>query len=404
MRVTSTVSAAAIIVAAAGVPSTACAQSSSKAESEVTVSLGGRYDGNVSRRSPAQAALLNLTPEDAVLTPNVDVHLARPVGRNLFSLDAGLGYVLYRRNTRLNREQISVDATADLSLGPCQLVLSPGYRRGQSDLSQIAGAFAAAAGSINNTQSTQEYAGDLRCGSRRGFRPIATISRTIGDNSNPLRRISDYRTFSYGGGLGYSNPVIGDYSVIYNRADTTYPTRTAATGGTGFVLDRITVSGGRSIGSGLRAAGTVSFLALNPKQPGVRNFNSVGWSLSATLLPTPDLQLQLETSRDIKPSLGSDALFQVFRSYSLNAAYAFSSSTRASVGGSINEVTYNGAGTTFGPALTNSVQYSATGSVTQDFGRRLGLTAELGYDRRNANGSLFDYDRFFAGLKLIFRI
>lgn len=404
MKVAETMSAAAIAIAAGGAPSVANAQAVPQRLTEIVLSADARYDSNVARRNPAQAGLLDLVPEDVVVTPEVQVHLVRPAGLNKFSLNAGLGYVIYNRNTRLNRERLSVDAEADLALGPCQLVLTPSYSRGQSDLSQIAGALAPAAASISNTQSIQDYQGELRCGNRSGWRPVAFLQRSIGDNSNALRRISDYRTFSYGGGISYSSPVIGDYSLTYRRADTSYPGRPAVAGGTGFVIDRVTLSAERNIGSVLRAGGSASFLGLNPDQAGLRNFNSVGWSLSATLLPVPDLQIKGETARDIKPSLGSDSLYQVSRDYSLRATYALSSHTRLSLQGAISDIDYTGAGTTFGPALTRSVQRSVSGNLTENFSRRLGVSIDVGYQRRDANGSVFDYDNFFAGMGLIFRI
>lgn len=385
-------------------PAKAQTRVSTQRVTEVVISADARYESNIARRSPAQAALLGLVPEDGVFTPKVGFRLARPVGNNLFSLNTSLGYVFHSRNTRLDREQLSADASADVGIGRCQLVLNPAFSRGQSDLAQIAGALLPAGVTIRNTQTIQDYQGQLLCGNRNGWRPVADVQRSIGDNSNPLRRVSDYRTFSYGGGLSYANPVIGTYSATYRRVDTSYPSRPPVAGGNGFVIDRATLSGERSIGSVLRAGGSISFLALNPDQAGVANFNSVGWTLSATALPGPDLQIKFETGRDIKPSLGNDSLYRVSRDYSLRAAYAISSRTLLSLAGQIGDVDYVGAGTTFGPALTRSVQRSVSGDVTQDLSGRLKLTLKAGYQQRTANDVIYNYNSFFAGAGLGIRI
>ena len=106
----------------------------------------------------------------------------------------------------------------------------------------------------------------------------------------------------------------------------------------------------------------------------------------------------------MSPSLGTDALYQIGNSYAVGATYQLSRDISFSLRGNIDDRHYEGAGSIFGIALTDSVQRSVTGSVALAQSRRLGVAVDVGYAERDANGTFFDYDSFYAGIRTTFRL
>ena len=372
---------------------------------ELSATLSVRHDSNVAHGSAANAAARGLTETDERITPALRFTIARPLGRNGFSLTGETGYDFFRRNSQLNRERIGVNALGRLAAGPCTVDLMPSYSRRQSDLGEIAFLNTPGTASVKNTETIQDYSGVLRCGRAIGFHPTASLGRSIGDNSNSFRRISDYRTTRYGGGIGYTNPVVGDLSLEYNHARTKYPNRPALFGsGSGYTTNRVQLSGSRDIGAILTAHGSLSYIKLTPDLPGAKGFKGSGWSLGLIARATPDLQITADTSRDVFPSLGTDALFQVNRSYALGATYALTRAIQLSLNGAIDRRNYVGTSSTFGPALTDSVQHSATGTVTYAYGPRLSFAIDVGHQTRNANGTIYDYKNTFVALRTSFKL
>lgn len=370
---------------------------------ELSVNFDVRHDSNVARTDAARAASRGLSLSDERATPSVSLRFGRPIGRHSVELDANVGYDFYRRNKQLNRERLSLAGTANLVGGPCDLTLEPSISRRQSDLADLALLTGTGTGTgtdtVKNTETVQRYAAELRCGRQYGLRPLATIERAIGDNSEPRRQISDYRSFRYGAGVGYTNPVLGDFSARYQHGETSYPKRPAALQSSGYSLDRFSVTAKRDIGAILTASGMLAYLKLRPDQGTSSDFSGVAWDLQLTATPTPDFRVTGSMSRDTSPSLGTDALYQLSRDYSLGASYAVSRVLSVSILGSIDKRDYVGATGFYGPALTNSVQRTVTGTVAFKPSRRIGFAVDVGYQSRNANGVIYDYDNFFAALR-----
>lgn len=371
---------------------------------KLSFTLEDRYDSNIARTSAALAARRGLVLSDERATPAVQLTVARPLGRNTISLTASAGYDFYRRNTQLNRERLSLGGTAQLAAGLCDVVVSPTVSRHQSDLADLAFLAQSGVTAVKNTETVQDYAGELRCGRREGLQPLFTVERSTGDNSNPRRRISDFRTFRYGSGLAYRNPILGDYSLRVSHDDTRYPDRPVLLGRGAFTVVRVDATGKRDIGAVLTATGSISYISLNPRQAGVASFHGLGWNMALAAIVQPDLRLTASLARDVTPSLGTDALYQLGRQYSLGATYAVSHRLSFAVSGSIDKHNYAGASMIFGPALIDSVQHTVTGTVALTPSRRLGFDLDVGYQTRDANGDGYDYRNFFTGLRTSFTL
>lgn len=371
---------------------------------QLSFTLEDRYDENVVRTDRARAVARGLTLGDARTTPAVLFTIERPLGRNMLSLNASAGYDFYRRNTQLNRERLSLGARASLNAQGCNLVLAPTFSRRQSDLGDLAILAVPGIDSVRNTETVQDYSAELSCGAQYGIRPLVTAGRSIGDNSNDFRRISDYRTWRYGGGLGYNSPTLGDFTARVTRSETKYPGRPTALGRSAFNTNRGELTGRRELGSLLTANGSISYISLDPQQGGTRRFRGLGWNLSLVAVPKPDLRVTGGLSRDVAPSLGTDALYVLNQGYSLGTTYALSRQLSVALSGDIARRRYVGATSLFGPALTNSTQRTVVATISASSSRRLGVSADLGYQKRNANGALYDYSNFFAALRTKFTL
>jgi hypothetical protein len=372
---------------------------------QIELSADVEHDSNIARSSAAVAGNRGLKQSDELFTLGAGLTIARPLGRNTLSVNAFVGYDFHRRNTRLNRERLSFSGAANVNAGPCTLDLMPSIDRRQSDLYEIAVLNIPGIDSVRNAQTTQTYRAELRCGRFRGIRPMVSYQRDWGDNSNVFRKTQDYRSERFGGGLSYSNPVIGDYTLSAERENLTYPHRivAGATGLPGYQLDEITLSGSRSIGAVLVAQASVGYSKLKPRNTPTGGFSGATWSVGATIRPSQILAVKVAFGQSVKPSLGADALFNRDRTYSIDATYFLSSRTSIGAGYSRSEHRFGGARALLGPILTDDHLDRFSARVGFSPSKRFSLTLEGGHERRNANGTFYDYKNTYVSLGARFR-
>lgn len=373
---------------------------------EINLTLDVTHDSNVARSDLVNAALRGVKQSDERLAAGIQVLFGRELGRNTISLDGFVGYDFYRRNTQLNRERIGIGAALGLRAGPCEVNLTPRIDRHQSDLSSIYFVNLPGIDSVKNTETVQTYGGDVRCGRVFGLRPLLGYSRTIGDNSNAARQISNYRSSRYSGGFAYDNPVAGKYSLTLERENIFYPDRAGGplAAVSGYRTDQLKLHGERKIGTILTARGSFGYSQVKPKSATVQSFKGISWSLSGTIVPLPRLQLTFGTERAISPSLGVEALYSRNKSYDLSAVYALTSRTSLSAGVNYEQRQYRGASALFGPLLDNDKVMRARIGADYKASRRFKIGLEGGYERRNANGTIYDFDSTFVAVRTRFTL
>lgn len=402
-------SALALVLATLGTgviaPSEAVAQSPTR-RNDIRFTLEVRHDSNVARTSDALAAARGLKRSDERLTPGVEIDVQRPMGRHTMSVSGFVGYDFYRRNSRLNRERLGLSAIAGINAGPCLLTLSPGIQRRQSELNTIQFVNLPGTDSYRNTQTTQDYSAELRCGRRTGLRPLVRYERIIGDNSNFIRRISDYRSNKYSAGVGYTNPILGDFTVTVDRDETSYPHRPQAGPNPfgGFRSDDIKLTAQRDIGSLIVANASLAYTHLRPDLAGVRGFNGLSWSLGATVRPTTRLSLQLASNNSVHPSLGAAAVYQRSRNVTLDATYALTHRTSLKAGVSQDHHRYEGASAIYGPLLTNDTLTRLSAGASYDWNSKVQLNLDVGHEHRNANGGIYDYNSSYVAFTTRYKL
>lgn len=367
----------------------------------VTVGVDVEHHTNAARATADQAAARGLVRGDTLFRPNIDVQIVKPFGPNRFTLDGDFGYSLYTRNTRLNREHISVAGDLGVQAGPCYVDLLPSYTRQQTDLSQLAGLPGTGIDTVRNVESIQHYAAAARCGRDQGLSLTGRVERAIGDNSALLRRFSDYRQLRSEGGLRYARPVLGEFNISGGVVDNDYPNRPPVNGSAdGFRQIFVNGSFRREIGANLRGMIQVGYSSLDPRAIGVPGFSGITWNAELTATIADRLQITGTAGRQPLPSLQSDAAFSVARDLGVQAQYKFSPRLSARLGYDNHLRSFPGAGTGLvGPSIGRSLTHQVQGSVDYDLGQHIMLSVFASYQKRKADAALFNYDDVLFGVR-----
>jgi hypothetical protein len=368
---------------------------------EVGLNFDLRHLGNAARTSAPIAAARGLTLEDQRLTVGVDVTVSRTLGRNTLMLSGNVGYDFYRRNDRLNRERIGLRGEAGVNVGPCLAQVTAQLDRRQSDLDSIALVNLPDEDSVRNTETVQVYRVEGRCGYVYGLRPSLGYEHSRGDNSNPLRDISDYKGNRVFGGLAYDHPVVGKAKLTYERETIDFDNRAATplALATGYRVDELRLQLSRDIGTLLIAEAALSYNWLKPDNSAVPNFKGTTWRLGATIKPGNRLQIRALTERSLRPSLGAEALFMTQSLNEVRASLALSERLTASGGVSFSKRDYKGAQANFGPLLEEDKFRRIFAGMTMRTSRRLELSLEGGHEKRDGTGTIYDYSGGYVGLR-----
>lgn len=368
---------------------------------EVGLNFDLRHLGNSAATSEADAVARGLVVADQRLTVGFDALISRGIGRNTLKLAANVGYDFYRRNQRLNRERIGLRGAAGVNVGPCLAEFEAQLDRRQSDLEGIALVNLPGEDSVRNTETVQVYRVEGRCGYVYGLRPSLGYEHSRGDNSNPLRDISDYKGNRVFGGLAYDHPVVGKAKLTYERESVDFDNRAATPLAqfSGYRLDELRLQLSRDIGTLLNAEAMLAYNWLKPANSAAPDFKGTTWRLGATFKPGSRLQVRAVTERSLRPSLGSEALYMQQSFNEVRGSFALSERLTASAGFNVNKRDYRGAQANFGPLLENDKFRRIFGGMTMRASRRLELTLEGGHEKREATGTIYDYSGGYVGLR-----
>ena len=374
----------------------ASAQQAPTPRTDLSVSLGGRYDSNVARSSAASAQARGLTRDDFVLTPAVNVDVLRVFGTNSFSVHGSAGYDFHARNSRLDRERIGLDTGLDVGVGPCRVTPHAYIRRAQSDLADLV-TIARPAESVRNVETSVGAGSELTCGREYGFQPTVGIDYRRGTNSNVLRARSEYEEWSYEGGLRYASRNLGTITAFISRRDTDLPGQPTIGGGTGGYRDtEYGLRYKRDLGTRLIFSGSIARSELTGRDSRIGQANGFTWDAALTVLVSDRLQVTGNFGRQISNSLASDSAFTVSKPYSVRVDYAASQRLRFDAGLSVTDRDYRYATAPASAFIDQEKRTVVDGGVTLRSGQRLQLRFGGGYERRDANGTFFDYNAAFA--------
>lgn len=369
------------------------------ARSDIVVSMDARYDSNVPRLSEDAVDTRGLVREDIRFSPAIQLNVARNLGRHQVGLSSHLGYTFYARNTRLNRERLTVEPYAYLNLPVCDVALAGLASRQQSDLGELVYVGLDPTIGSDNAQTRKMINGKLICGDTYGLRPTFEVERASGDNSNPLRQIADYRSTRIQPGVGYSSPALGEISIYAVRTETELPNQRLPDGAvSGYTLRGFGVSYGRAIGTRLNFNGSLSQVEITPFGGNLGPRSGLNGSASLTLLASDRLQFVAFANRNFTSTLTSTSTYQLVQGYGLTANYAANDRLRLRLGGQYSPRRFFYAVAPAGPFIGELTQYDIFGGITYNLNRRLRLNLDGGYQRRDADLAIFDYDSVYAAV------
>lgn len=366
--------------------------------SDISLTLNARYDDNVPRLNDLQPNRRNLARSDVRITPALAIDVARNLGRQQVGISAQLGYDFYTRNTRLNRERLSVEPYAYLDLPVCDLALQTLASRQQSDLGELTFIGIDPSIGVDNTETRKRVDARLICGDTYGLRPTFEIERASGDNSNPLRQIADYRTTRYQSGVGYTSPTLGEISIYAFKTDTDLPNQILPGGaGSGYTQKGYGLSYGRAIGTRLRFNGSISQVEVQPRDAsGARS--GLNGSLALTLLASDRLQIVANATRAFTSTLTSSATYELAQSYGLTANYAVNDRLRLRAGGQVSPRSFFYGVQPTGPFIGKQTQYDIFAGASYQLNPRLRVSFDTGAQRRDSDLDFFDYRSFYAAI------
>lgn len=378
---------------------TAVGGAGTPARSSAVFTVTARYDSNVPRLNDESVNLRGYEREDIRVSPGVQLNVARNLGRHQAGLNAFLGYDFYVRNTELNRERLSVEPFAYLNLPVCDLSVSALAARSQSDLGELVYVGLDPTIGSDNTETRKRINGKLICGDSYGLRPTFEVERASGDNSNPLRQLADYRVTRIQPGLGYSSPALGEISIYAVKQDTDLPNQPLPNGDpSGYTLRGFGVQYSRNIGTRLNFNGSVSHVEVTPYGGTLGARSGLNASVALTLLASDRLQLTASANRNFTSTLTSFSTYELAEGYGLTANYAASNRLRLRVGGQYSPRRFFYAVTPVGPFIGEQTQSDIFAGASYTLNRRMRLNLDAGYQRRDADLDIFDYQSFYAAV------
>jgi Putative beta-barrel porin 2 len=307
----------------------ACCSSAALAQNIVTRNIGvtlnvqESYEDNVLRQPDFFPVPPGFTRDDFRLSPALQLDITQPVGRQTLTLVGAVGYDFYRRNTRLERERINLQAKANLAVGAnCKPDFGLAFSRQQSDLADF---FALTDLRLRNREQRVTFSSAIKCGGQIGLRPGASFERSVVKNSSFLRRIGNFNSTAIGASLGYVNPTLGELTLFGNYRRGNYPNRGSFTGRPN-VNERVGVyTGGlrlqRDLGDRLRGNISLGYTVAEPSLRGTRRFSGLSGSADLTAQIADPLQLVIGYARSVQQSNQLDVSFTVNDNYNLNASY-----------------------------------------------------------------------------------
>ncbi len=380
---------------------TPLSQSGGGNRSNITASVTARYESNLARvEDAALAAERGIEAEDIRIGPNLQLDVARMLGRHQVGLRAYLGYDFYVRNTQLNRERLLIEPFANLDLPVCDLAIDAGVGRRLSEIGDVVVIGPDPTIGIDNTETTKRIVGRVVCGDSYGLRPTFEVEHAVGDNSNPLRRRADYRVTRIQPGVGYASPTLGEVSLYAIRQDTDLPNQLQPNGQmAGFTLRGAGLGYRRAIGTRLNFNGNISHVEVTPYD-GSSSRSGINGSVALTMIASERLQLVAFANRAFTSTLTSDATYELQQGYGLTANYAANDRLRFRLGGQIAPRRLYYAVTPVGAFIERQTQTDIFAGATYNLNRRMRLTLDGGYQKRDADLNVFDYDGYYVAVGL----
>ncbi|MGC6401644.1 outer membrane beta-barrel protein [Sphingomonas sp. FW199] len=377
-------------------------------EVDVGVAVDAIYSGNTTRGRSETATARGLVQSDFLLNPKIEGNVRLPVGPVQLAVSGDIGYQLYARNTQLNRERISLTANAGTAIGPCGLMLNGNYSRAQTDqrdLAIVPGDTEASSVNVNENRGIGVVA---TCGAAVGIRAVGLASYATSENNSVRRQISNANTFTYGGGLQYSAPAVGQVTTFVSKTEVEFPDRIDL-GIPGFGADRFDLFAAgvrldRRLGARLQFNGQVSYAEVTVEGLTDSQYDGIIWDAALSLRATPKLNFSVGTGKTVGPAGGFSANFVETSTVRFGTTYALTERLLMRLNANYQQRDFDLQTVTAPDRLSND-EFGEIGlGFNFNQSLRLLFRAYVGYEKRNAELDIYDYDAFSASLGVRLRL
>lgn len=359
---------------------------------DVTISGSAVYDSNVAAGSQAVADLRGIRRGDYIYSPNANLDISLPFGRQLVTLSGDIGYEFHQYNSQLKRERIGLAGGVRRPIGPCITSLDLQYGRAQTDLADL---------SLIVTRNTQE---NIVTSANVACQPLAGIGASVGafygttTNSAPVG-VVDSKRRGVNAAVSYSNSLLGTVALTgaYSTTDYSDPGTPDQFVPPGTNQASLTVSIVRPIGTRLTGTASLGYTRLRSDNGG-QAFDGLTGSGALTYRVNPRLTASLTYRRAVQNTLLRGADYTLSESLSLNGSYRIGSRITATFGGQLTRGQQKGQLPTLVDTFSESRAKSVTGSLSTQIGRTGTLSINARYEVRNAKPTLFDYSSYRIGV------
>ena len=360
----------------------------------ITPSIAVRYDSNVARASEAVAETRGLKRSDWRVTPNLNIDLEKPVGRQVLFLNGDVGYDFYARNHRLNRGRMLLNGGARLQFSRCTGSVYGSFAVRQTEVAELIDVERA-----GNTEHVTTVGADTRCQIANSISPFIGVSRTWVTNS-PARRYADYNMNQANGGIAYSRPVFGELAITASVKDAHYPNRDT----TLYLTDHFhmfSIGGrySRDVGSRLKGSAAINRTTVD-SGAGLPKFTGITTDVSLTALVSDNIQAQFSWIRDVKPVNVGFGAFAIDSRLSGGVNYGLSPRLTLSGGGGLIHRHVRGEYLLAGPELQSERRTYEYASLTYKRTERTSLALDVRHESRTADPAIFNYHSTSVGLVL----
>lgn len=364
----------------------------------VTAQFNATYYSNVAGSSNAIAGLRNLTTEDVVYAPSLNLNLVEPLGGARAFLAGYIGYDFHQRNTILDRERISVQGGVNTKLAVCDTTLSGIYARSQSDLTDLVTV------ATDNTQETITIGLDASCSTGGRLTPSFGVSQTWSTNSAVAYLTQEYESTAANAALAYDAGSLGAFSLIgsFNRTD--YPNRFFLLP-TGLQADGYNMySGGlryeNDIMPNLNLSASVSGTRLETDNNVGAGFDGITYDGTLTFRASSRVNFNVGFSRQTRPSMYLNSSYSVAETYFAGVDYRISGRLKAAITASQTQSDFSGAALLPGLNITDQTYRSVMGSLSYTISPTFTAGLNAGYTQRDANVVGYSYSGAQVGLSL----
>jgi hypothetical protein len=366
-----------------------------------TLSAKVEHQTNISGVSDIEAKLRGVSTDDTTYTPNLNVTVNMPVGRQLVYLNGNVGYLYHDKNKIYDSERIAIDGGVRARVSVCAVDVGGTYQRALSSFDDIV-----IGPTIDNILETKGAHIQATCARRTGFGLTGAISTETAQNDTSLLKVQDYTRNSYMLGVSYSKPRLGVLTVFGTHARTEYDNRGSGVGvGLGLSEGYESDTGGltyeRHLGARIDGSVTVSYTSvsgLGTPVPGApSDFDGVTYLLTASYKASQRLRGDVSFGREVTPSNRFGNSYDLATRYTIRGSYDLGSRISTNLGYEQRETDSKGSPVLPG-ILTNSTVKVVSGGITYKMSRRVGFSLDAGYEKREANDPRFEYDNTRVGL------